>query len=137
MEASTLGRAGRKGETFPCRSGRRLPSLCLGVEHKCPRCKQRGRGRKSWWRPRWGWQWGHLIVMRLVTFTGWLCSPGGSRALNPSLGAFNHIVENSSEIQTPRPTPLIKDSEGLGSRLVSLQVIDALWNYLWTLNDQT
>lgn len=55
-------------------------------------------------------------------------------ALTPSFSAFNHIARSSSEIQTPKSTPLIKDSEGLRSRLVSLHVIDALRNYLWTFN---
>lgn len=98
----------------------------LGVEHKCPRYKQL-------WKPRCGWQWGPLIVMRLVTFAGWLCSPG-SRALTPGFSTFSHIAGSSSEIRRPRPTPLIKDSEGLGSRLVSLRVIDALRNYPWAFS---
>lgn len=72
-------------------------------------------------------------MIRLVTFTGWLSSPG-SRGLDPSFSAFNHVAGNSLEIRTPRLTSLVKDSEGLGSRLVSLQVTDALWNYLWIIN---
>lgn len=142
MEASTLERrAGKKGETFRCRSGKRLPSppsryriMAWEWGISVPDVSTCGRGSKSWWRLRCGWQWGHLIVMSLVTFTGWLCSPS-SRALTSSFNAFNHIAGSLSEIQTPRPSPLIQDSEGLGSRLVNQHVIDALWNYLWTLND--
>lgn len=66
-----------------------------------------GRSSKSWWRPRCGWQWGHFSVMRLLTFTGWLCSPG-SRTLTPSLSAPKY---------TAGPPPLVNDSEGLWSGL--------------------